>query len=303
MRTITPQPGHTEAEVIAALESGQFVYADCYTIEPLQGDKIRYTNYQQPVSVVPVGEVMGVTYRSNGLIIAGLRVKMATGIEVDEQQLQIDYASTTLYQNDLPWPQALLQGRLDGATIRRDRYISAGPGQPWLGGFPWFAGLVSNLSTVGRQSASMNVKSNLVLLNIQMPRDLWEANCKNTWGDPACGVTQSLWAVTATVGSSPTRTFLPWTGGDATYALGKVNIDNGDSTTRVRTISRADGTGLYLSYPLDFDPVAGMTFTAYPGCSRTDDATYGCPKYHGVDWPKRFKGFPFVPVAETAVGG
>ena len=37
MRPITPQTGHTEAEVREAMDSGNFVYVDCYTIEPLVG--------------------------------------------------------------------------------------------------------------------------------------------------------------------------------------------------------------------------------------------------------------------------
>ena len=133
-----------------------------------------------------------------------------------------------------------------------------------------------------------------------MPRDLFEANCRNTWGDTGCGVNQEDYAVIGATEGVPTRTVLPWSGASSEYALGKVLIANSDSTIRVRTISRADGDALYLSYPLDFDPPTGLAFTAYPGCDRTKDR---CPFFHGVDWVKRFAGYPFVPVAETAIGG
>lgn len=301
MREITPQPGHTVEEVEDALASGQFVFSDCFTLLPLTGDPLRYTNYQRDVSVVPIGEVVGRTYEGNRVLIKGLRVKCSIGIDVDEQQLEIDYPDDpTIFQGSLSLAKALLLGRMDGATIRRDRYISSGHGQPWLGGFPMFSGLVSNLTTVGRQSATMNVKSSLILMNVQMPRDLWEANCKNTWGDPICGVNQNDYAVVGAVGPAPTRSYLPWSSSSTEYALGKIFISNGDSTTRVRTISRADASGLYLSYPLDFDPVEGMEFTAFPGCNRTKER---CPTFHPSDWQQFFKGFPFVPVAETAIGG
>ena len=300
MRTITAQPGYTATQVEDVIATGQFAYADCFTIIPKQGDYLRYTNYQKDVTVVPVDDIALQTYLSNTVIVKGLRTKSSIGSEVDQQQLQLDYPDSLLYHTQLSWAKALLYGRLDGARVMRDRYIAEAPGKPWMGGFPMYRGLVANLSSVGRQSATMNVKSDLILLDVQMPRDLWEANCKNTWGDVNCGVNQAVWAVIGTVSGTPTRTFIPWTSSSTEYSLGKLTIANGDGTTRVRTISSADGTGLYLTYPLDFDPVAGMQFTAYPGCNRTKTR---CPTFHPTDWEQFFKGFPFVPVAETAIGG
>lgn len=300
MRTVTAQPGYTVADVVAALDSGQFVFADCYTITPKVGDPLRYTTAQQDVSVVPLDGAIRVTYFARTVLIKGLTVKTSVGIEVDQQEVNIDYGSDLSYQGYMTWPQALLNGRLDGATIRRDRFIATAFGQPWLGGMPMFLGLVSSLTMVGRQSATVNVKSDLVLLDVQMPKDLFEPNCQNTWGDSECGVVQASFAVTGTVGASPSRSIIPWTGATADYALGKIHYAAGDAVTRVRTISRVAGGNLYLSYPLDFDPVAGDTFVAYPNCRRLKD---NCITYHGDPaWKTRFKGFPFVPVAETAIG-
>lgn len=306
MRPITPQPGHTEQEVIDAMESGQFVYADCYTFEPLIGDKLRYTTSQRRVSVVPLDDIQRRHYEANQVIITGLRVHNNLGVEVDQQSISIDYVQAPIYQGYLTWPQALMTGRLDGAKVRRDRYIATNwsfteSPTEWLGGFPMFVGLVSSLDRVGRQSATINVKSNLILLNTQMPQFLWEGSCKNTWGDAICGVNQNSWAVNDVVGANPTRSILPWAAGSDHYNQGKVYIENNDSVTRIRTISRYDDGKIWLSYPLDFDPVAGQAFTAYPGCPRNMDPTYGCPKYHGGNWQEKFKGFPFVPVAETAL--
>lgn len=304
MRPITPQPGHTEGEVTDALASGQFVFVDCFTIEPLVGFKMRYTTAQRRVSVVPVGEVMRANYEANQVLITGLKVKNQIGVEVDEQTINIDYTGANTYQNYMSWPQALLTGRLDGGSIRRDRYIAKDYGYDgrtdWLGGFPMFLGLVSTLNTVGRQSAQINVKSDLVLMNTQMPQFLFEATCKNTWGDSICGVNQDDWAVLTAIDDTPTRTRIPWAAVTADYNQGKIYIDNGDAVVRVRTISYVDADAIYLAYPLDFDPYDGQAFTAYPGCQRTMDEDFGCPKYH-VNWQEKFKGFPFIPVAETAL--
>lgn len=308
MRTVTPQPGYTEADVEAQMHSGQFVYADCFTFSPKVGSPIRYTNVQQDVSVVPVGFLMRETYQARKVNLKGLRVHNTLGTEVDEQQVEMNYPETAIYQASLTWAQALLQGRLDGARIRRDRYIAArfgnGPAQNtlWMGGMTMFKGLVSTLDKVGRMTATLNVKSDLILLNTQMPGSLFEAQCKNTWGDTACGVNQGDWVVNpATVGASPTRTVIPWSGAAQDYNEGKIHIENNDDVTRVRTISRVSGGNLYLAYPLDFDPIAGQEMAVYPNCGRTSNATFGCPKYHGDPaWRSKYKGFPFIPVAETA---
>lgn len=303
MRPITAQPGHSAAEVEDALESGQFVFADCYTIIPKVGDVMRYTSTQQNVSLIPLDEtVLYKTFYAKQVIISGLLVKNSIGIEVDQQEVGLAYPQGIAYQGYLTWAQALLQGRLDGARIRRDRYIATafnGANTDWLGGFPMFLGLVSSLTTVGRQSATVNVKSDLVNLDVQMPKDLFTPNCNWTWGDPNCGVDQEAFGVNGTVGASPGRSTIPWGGATAAYALGKIHIQGGDSVLRVRTISRVAGGNLYLSYPLDFDPAPGDPFRAYPNCKRMKD---NCILYHGGDWVNKFRGFPFVPVAETAIG-
>jgi len=301
MRPVTPQPGYASSDVTNLLATRQFVYADCFTITPKVGSPLRYTNAQQSVTVVPLGYITRETYTAGKVLIKGLRSRNSIGVEVDQQQVDLEYPNTLEYQAALTWAKALLVGRLDGAKIRRDRYFASDWGQPWLGGCPMFSGVVSTLSAVGRQSATVDVKSDLVFLDRQAPAYLWEPNCKNTWGDPACGVDQNVWAVTGTIGASPTRSVLPWSGSSTDYNLGKIHIENGDSVTRVRTVARATSSQIFLAYPLDFDPVAGMTFVAYPGCTRTTDATTGCPKYHSTDWQSKIKGFPFIPVAETAL--
>ncbi len=302
MRTPIPQPGFTEADVIAVIESDQFIYADCFTIIPLVGDRLYYTTAQRRVSVVPVTEAIRKTYEPNRVIIKGLRMRNNLGIEVDEQQAQFDYPEDLFYQEYLSWPRAFLTGRLDGATLRRDRYFAVDWGRPWVGGVQMFKGLVSTLDKVGRQSATVNVKSDLIKMDIAMPKSLWEPQCQNTWGDAGCGVVQDDWAVQGFVGASPSSSILPWDDATAHYNQGKIYIENTDNVVRIRTISRVVGTNLHLSYPLDFTPIETMQFTAYPGCPKTTDPTYGCPKYHGTPaWKDRYKGFPFVPVAETAI--
>lgn len=297
MRPIYPQPGYVEQDLHDLLATRQYVYADCVTVTPLVGPVMRYTTWQRPVSVVPVGEVNRYTYKADEVHFSGLRCKTGIGVEVDEQNLDITYGSGNLWQNWLTYPQALRLGRLDGATIRRDRYFAAAPGQPWIAGVPMFVGQASSLDKVGGLSATVNVKSSLVLLNVQMPRDLFIPQCKNTWGDGAgCDLVQSDFSIQSVTGSGTTRSVLKTTAYNDTFSQGKVHIEGTDSVTRIRTILRATATELHLIYPLDFLPEDGTEIVAFPNCRRLFE---NCGDYH-ADPDEKFIGFPFIPVAETA---
>jgi len=294
------QPGYTEEQADALLASGQFVYAECFTITPPFGAVLRYTNAASDVNVVPmIGGPGRVTYASRVVVISGLRFKSSIGTEVDEQTIELAYTDGTTFQNAITWAQALRLGRLDGATIRRDRFFAAAWGQPWVFGITMFSGRVSTCSKVGRMSATVNVKSDMVLLNVKMPRDLYQPQCKNTWGDGAgCDLVQGDFAVHTVVGASPTRSIIPWAGITDDYVMGKLFIEAGDSVTRIRTILRVNaGVSAEVIYPLDFDPIAGQDVTFYPNCRRQFDK---CGDYF-ANPEEKFIGFPFVPVAETAV--
>lgn len=298
MRPVYPQPGYVAQDLHDLLATQQFIYAECFTITPKAGSPLRYTTAQQDVSVVPIiGGPGRVIYKAKEVLIEGLRFKTGIGVEVDEQAIEIAYGDGAIYQAALTFPEALKQGRLDGATITRDRFFASAWGAPWIAGTPMFSGRVSTLSSVGRQSATVNVKSDLVLLNVQTPKHLWVPNCKNSWGDPGCGLTQSNFSVQAQVGSGSTRTVIPWTGVTNEFVMGKVYIEGGDNVTRIRTILKVTaGVSLELIYPLDFDPSTGQNFVAFPNCRREFSR---CSLYH-ADPEQRFLGFPHIPVAETA---
>lgn len=300
MKEKNVQPGFTEADTDALIASGQFIYAEVFTITPIFGAVMTYTNAATDVNVVPmIGGPGRVAYLSRVVIISGLRFKSSIGTEVDEQMIELAYTDGNTYQNAITWSQALRLGRLDGATIRRDRFFASAWGQPWVFGVTMFSGRVSTCSKVGRQSATVNVKSDMVLLNVKMPRDLYQPQCRNTWGDGAgCDLDQSDFAVQTTIGASPTRSIIPWAGITEEYVMGKLFVEGGDSVTRIRTILRVNaGVSAEIIYPLDFDPLAGQDVVFYPNCRREFAR---CPLYH-AEPEKKFIGFPFVPVAETAV--
>jgi hypothetical protein len=238
--------------------------------QPLEGAIVRLCDAQEDVSVVAWNDVSRETYSARQAVLSGLSNRSTVGAEVDEQEIDIAYSESALFQSWRPWAEALLQGRLDGATISRDYAVAAAWGQPWIGVTRMFSGAVSELDSVGRSLAKLKVKSGLEKLNQQTPRDVYSLTCRNKLGDARCGVDLNSLGVLGTVGAGATRTTIPWSSAASTYAFGKIHISNSDSVTRVRTVLKADASALYLAYPLDFDPAAGLEFTAFPGCSRKE---------------------------------
>lgn len=301
-RLITPQPGFNLSDCNAILASKQFVMAECFTIIPSQGAVVRLTDQQEDVSIVGWNDVNRYSYLSKQAVITGLKSHASLGANVDDQDIQISYSSDALFQNWKSWPESLLYGRLDGTTITRDLAFAASYDTPWVGVTRMFSGGDPELDSVGATTAKLKINSGLSRLGIQMPRLLYGMKCRNVFGDAKCGINLPALGVLGTVGGGATRDTIPWASSSGAYAFGKLHISNADSVTRVRTILKADGSNLYLKYPLDFDPAPGLQFTAFPGCSHLSTGANGCQTYYpGTTWQQHFGGCPFTPVAESAI--
>lgn len=283
--------------VNAAIQSGiGFVYAECYTFILVNGDRFYYTAAQQSFRTDSLIDGASVEFVANELLMSGLKAQMSIGVNVDEQDLSI-FAHPTDLIYGIPFVQAVQLGILDGAIIRRDRYFRQDWFSPVVGAVPMFLGRVSSIDEIGRQKITMKVKSYLVLLDIDMPKELMQPSCLNTLYDPlTCKVDKDLFAVHDVVGASPSRMIIPWTGALTTFSQGFILMDNGPSVGETRTIKQATGTALVLSYPLSDVPNAGDMFTAYPGCPKLT-TTCG-PFFSNL---ANFRGFPFVPPPETAL--
>lgn len=286
-----------DPDVIALLASGQpFVYADCFTITLRNGDVLRYTNAQQPVRYTPPGDVSPHTYVSNGVLIDGLRTKSARGIVVDEQDCQLSGEADVLVQGQ-PFMVALRLGFFDGGYVARDRVYMQTWSGPVLGPIRLFYGRVSTVVPGGGTKAIMKVKSEVVLLDQAMPRNAFQTGCQHTLYDAGCSLVKDDFAVVGLVETGSTVTQINWasaTAGD--YDLGTITFETGPNVGISRSIRISDGASLTLVTPLEFTPVVGDQFKAYPGCDLTRAR---CDGFFSNE--VNFRGFPYVPVAETAL--
>lgn len=295
MKRAYPEPGYTEGDLEELLFSGSFVFASCYTLTPKNGEPIRVTTASKQMTVHTLSESPEtVTFLPGPVLMGQVRMKASIGLDVDAQTLKLDFPQDyeiwgMAFANALKW------GLLDGGVLETDRYYSKNWGEPWVAGLKVFRGRVSSIEEVARSSAKMKVKSSLILLDTKVPGSYYQSSCGHAFGDAGCGIDRASLATEGTVGVGSTPGVLLWAGSTEGMATGTLLINNSDGVTFVRTVLKAVvGSRLELAFPLPFVPAPGTGFQVLPGCKRTYE---NCGVYNNQG---RFKGFPFVPVAETA---
>ena len=219
--------------LIALLNTGiQFTMADLYTFTLAGGSVLRYSS--APTALVANGFSFAL-----GPKFERSKTKTVIGTQVDELDIKI-YPETTDLIGTTPWLQAAWQGQLDGALLQLERafmptYRDTSPGTVIL-----FAGRISDIDC-SRTGIDMKCRSHLELLNIQMPRRLWQTSCTHVFGDAMCQFDRaSLQASFACLaGSTETQivsTVNPTPQG--LYAQGTVTALSGANAGDSRTIAR-----------------------------------------------------------------
>lgn len=141
------------------------IMADCFTFTLLSGLLLTYTNADVPV------QLNGFTFLANSVLVDGLQYKSEIGLDVDQQKLTISARPTDTVQG-VPFLQALCNGVFDGCEIKRERaFLSSWQtaGAP-IGSVILFKGRLGTIDNVGRTTADVAVNSDLVLLDLNMPR-------------------------------------------------------------------------------------------------------------------------------------
>lgn len=159
-----------------------------------------------------------------------------------------------------------------------------------------FAGRVAECD-FGRNGVTFKINSHLELLNVNMPRNLYQPGCVHTLYDAGCTLTKATFTFTGTVGAGATVSTLPIAGtgqGDGYYALGTVKLTSGANAGLSRSVkSWAGGVATLLS-PLPAAPANGDGVQIAAGCDK-QQATCNT-KFANL---ANFRGFPYVPVPET----
>ena len=193
----------TTAAIINLLDAAMaapdapIVFAECFTFITTTGTQYTWTNVDYPVTY------NGSTFLATGPLVQGLKYKSTIGLEVDKQQITIAARPTDTI-NGAPFLVALRDGAFDGAPVYRDRVFLTAPNGAVVGGVRMFQGRVSTVDNVGRTQATLTVASDLVILDYDMPRNLFSPTCVHTLYDAGCGVIRGTHSVNGTCGGGST---------------------------------------------------------------------------------------------------
>ncbi len=271
-----------------AAPDAQVLMADCYTFTLLSGMILTYTNADVPIAL------NGYTYLANSILVDGLQFKCAAGLDVDQQQVTIN-ARPTDTVNGVAFLQAIRNGVFDGCEIQRERaFLTSWSAAP-VGSVILFRGRMGTIDNVGRTTAEITVNSDLTLLSISMPRNLYSPQCVHVLYDSGCGLVKNAFGAAGTVGSGSTASTINWSSSSAIYTQGTILFSSGVNAGISATIKSASGSALSLAYPLLIAASTGDAFTVYQGCDHTMATCQS--KFSNL---ANFRGFPFVPPPTAA---
>lgn len=271
--------------------SNEFVMADLYTFTLVDGTIQRYADFDIDLTY------SAVTWNAGGPVIERDRTRTVVGLEVDTLSVRVSPKDTDMIGSQT-WLQAACSGRLDGAIVSLDRAFMS-PGLPLsvAGTVSMFVGNVAQL-TIDRGTIDITVNSPMELLNIQMPRNVYQAGCRHALFDSGCGLAKASFAVSSSIsgGASSTGFSTGLAQSAGFFNLGVVQLTSGAMSGVRRTVKSYAGGAIVLLNPLPMVPAAGTSFTIWPGCDKKK-ATCSS-KFSNL---ANFGGLPYIPVPETAI--
>jgi uncharacterized phage protein (TIGR02218 family) len=276
--------------LIALLSSDEFIMADLYTITLVGGSVLRYSAAPTALVVNGYAFALGPKFERS-------KTNTVIGTQVDELEVKI-YTEPTDLIGETPFLQAAWQGQLDGALLQLERAFMPTYGDTSPGTVVLFAGRISDIDC-SRTGIDLKCRSHLELLNIQMPRRLWQSSCTHVFGDAMCQFNRSTLQATfaAGPGSTQTQIAISINPTPATlYVQGTIIGATGANTGSSRSVANMAGGWVYVKLAFLSPVLPGDLFQLLPGCDRTI-ATCTNVFNNAI----HFGGFPYIPTPETAV--
>lgn len=276
--------------------------ADLLTIIQKNGTITRLTS--APVDVASTSQAISFSdvtvynFLSGGVTFTRSRVKQVIGLTVDNLTLTLITDPLTQTLGGIPWSAAAQDGAFDGARFVLERAFMPTWGDTSNGTLIIFAGSAGEIQAT-RTSIGVTVVADINILERPMPRNVWQAGCLHNLYDAGCTLSQGAFTVTGVVVAGGTasafRTNL--TQADDYFALGAITFTSGVLSGQTVTVKAyANASGLVTpNVVLPSNPAAGVTFSIYPGCDKTQATCTN--KFSNL---AHFRGFPYIPVPETA---
>ena len=293
-----------------------FWIANLLKITPAGGSPIYFTDFD-----------VDILYNTNVYVYLGLVCKkgqLSWKNDLSVDQLDFSFApSDDFVLNNIPFVDALRNGEWDAADVEVRRAFlipdSTVLKKPVVSiTYPLFFGRIGDITELDRTQAKITINSHLELLNMEVPRRVYEPSCSYILYDTGCGVDPAAGkdgvlftndgTVTADHGAGgPTCNIIPvsLTAVADYYTLGKITFLSGLNKDLTRTIGSFDGTTATVYDPFPNVPVVGDEVRLVAGCNKTmDDCINKFGNLIGPDEENpgsgNYGGEPFIPVVETA---
>ena len=272
-----------------------------FTFKSQTGDLDYFTDMDIDITID------GIIYKSSSLRFSDMPRKLSVGLNVDEQNLKI-WAQPTDTLFGSPFLSNAQVGLLDWTLVKKQRavwkYITGNAAYDVLTNDPFqvftlFTGYMQEIVSGGSTHVEFKIKSPLVKLDIDMPRNMYQPGCQWVLFSPGCTLNKDDYVVHGTVGTLENNVTVNVTGGIATptaadglqnYAKGRILFTSGVNNGLYTTIQTNDAFNLTLTYPLENLPLVGDMFDYYPGCSKSNET---CTLKFGNQVNRR--GFDKVP--------
>jgi uncharacterized phage protein (TIGR02218 family) len=279
------------AALITLLESSdRFIMADLYTITLVGGSVLRYSAAPTALTANGYTFALGPKFERS-------KTKVVIGTQVDELEVML-YPEATDLIGGASFLEAAWQGQLDGALLQLERAFMPTYGDTSPGTVILFAGRISDIDCT-RTGIDIRCRSHLELLNIQMPRRLWQSSCTHVFGDAMCQFDRSALQATFAAGPGSTQVQIATSVSPSPanlYALGTITGVTGANAGSSRTIASMEGGWAYVKLAFLSPVLIGDEFQLLPGCDRT---LATCKNVFNNT--THFGGFPYIPTPETAV--
>lgn len=281
------------ADLINHLNNHQeYIMVDLLTFTLLDGTNYRYALWDLNLTY------NGITFNKAGdgtnPLFERSRVRTILGVEVDTLDLKI-YAKSSDMLGTISWIQSAAKGVLDGAMVLLER-VFLSDNTIVIGGYVNFSGRVADI-TMSRNEIDLVVKSDIELLNIQMPRNLYQAGCPHNLYDADCQASRISFRTSGIVNANSTASLVlcnVTSKADGYFDMGYIEFTSGALVGIKRTVKAYTNGSLSLMNPLPQVPSSGDSFYVYAGCDKQQSTCKN--KFNNL---AHFRGFPYVPVPET----
>lgn len=270
--------------------SDEFIMADLYTITLIGGSVLRFSAAATALTVNGYTFALGPRFERS-------KTKVVIGTQVDELEVKV-YPEPTDLIGAVPFLEAAWQGQLDGATLQLERSFMPTYGDTSPGTVILFAGRISDIDCT-RTGVEIRCRSHLELLNIQMPRRLWQSSCTHLFGDAMCQFDRTRLQTIFSAGPGSTSAQIATSAAPSPanlYMQGTIIGTSGENAGSSRTVANIGGGWVHVKLAFLSPVEVGDEFRLLPGCDRTL-ATCTNVFNNAV----HFGGFPYIPTPETAV--